>query len=170
MPEFLTVLPPDEALAKLFEHLPSNPQPEVINSADALNRVTFEAVRAPSPLPAFPRSTMDGYAVRAQDTFGASQSLPAYLTIVGEVPMGRAPTGTGVQLNAPTQAALIHTGGMIPLGADAVVQVEVTQKTQENEIEVLKAVAPGENILRMGDDVVENLSGDDEVGHVKSCR
>ncbi len=151
MPEFLTVLPPDEALAKLFEHLPSNPQPEVIDSADALNRVTFEAVRAPSPLPAFPRSTMDGYAVRAPDTFGASQSLPAYLTVVGEVPMGRTPT---FELKT-SQAALIHTGGMIPPGADAVVQVEVTQTTRENEIEVLKAVAPGENVLRVGDDVAE---------------
>lgn len=154
MPEFLTVLPPDEALAKLFEHLPAAPRPEVIAAADALNRVTFEAVRAPTSLPAFPRSTMDGYAVRAQDTFGASQSLPAYLAVVGEVPMGRAPA---FELG-PAQAALIHTGGMIPPGADAVVQVEVTQKTHENEIEVLKAVAPGENVLGVGDDVAEGES------------
>ncbi|MBM4424442.1 MAG: molybdopterin molybdotransferase MoeA [Chloroflexi bacterium] len=151
MPEFLTVLPPDEALAKLFEYLSAQPQPELIPAADSLNRVTFEAVRAPGPLPAFPRSTMDGYAVRARDTFGASQSLPAYLTIVGEVPMGRAPA---LDLQ-PAQAALIHTGGMIPAGADAVVQIELTQQTRDDEIEVLKAVAPGENILRVGDDLSE---------------
>jgi molybdopterin molybdotransferase len=149
MPEFLTVLPPDEALAKLFAHLPAKPQIETIATADALNRISAEEIFAPGPLPAFPRSTMDGYAVRAQDTFGASQSLPAYLTVVGEAPMGRAPA---FEIK-PTQAAVIHTGGMLPSGADAVVQIEVTQKSHENEIEVLKAVAPGENVLRAGDDV-----------------
>jgi molybdopterin molybdotransferase len=151
MPEFLTVLPPDEALAKLFAHLPVNPPTEIISTAQALNRITAEEIRSPESLPAFPRSTMDGYAVRAQDTFGASQSLPAYLTVVGEVPMGGAPT---FNLH-PTQAALIHTGGMIPNGADAVVQIEVTQKSQADEIEVLKAVAPGENVLQPGDDVAD---------------
>lgn len=149
MPEFLTVLPPDEALAKLFKHLLIPLPTDVIPTAEALNRITAEEIRSPEPLPAFARATMDGYAVRAQDTFGASQTLPAYLTVSGEVPMGHAPT---FEL-APTQAALIHTGGMIPKGADAVVQVEVTQKSHAHEIEVLKAVAPGENVLRVGDDV-----------------
>lgn len=151
MPEFFTVLPPEEALAKLYEHLPPAPRPEVIATADALDRVTFEEIRAPGSLPAFPRSTMDGYAVRAQDTFGASPSLPAYLEVIGEVPMGRAPT---LEIG-PAQAALIHTGGMLPSGADAVVMAEVTQHTQETEIEVLRAVAPGENVLRAGEDVAE---------------
>ncbi len=149
MPEFLTLLPPAEALAKLFDYLPLTPQTEIIATADALNRLTAKPIRAPASLPAFPRSTMDGYAVRAQDTFGASQALPAYLTVIGESPMGSAP----VFEIKPAQAALIHTGGMIPAGADAVVQVEVTQPSRENEIEVLKAVAPGENVLRVGDDV-----------------
>jgi len=151
MSEFFTVLPPDEALARLFEHLPPAPQPEGISTAEALDRVTFEVIRAPASLPAFPRSTMDGYAVRAQDTFGASQSLPAYLNLIGEVPMGRAPAFT----LAPAQAALVHTGGMLPPGADAVVMIEVSQKAREGEIEILKAVAPGENLLRVGDDIAE---------------
>ncbi len=151
MPEFFTVLPPDEALARLFEYLPPTPSAEIIPVAEALDRVTFEAIRAPASLPAFPRSTMDGYAVRAQDTFGASQSLPAYLTVVGETPMGRAPA---FEIKA-AQAALVHTGGMLPPGADAVVMIEVTQPSRENEIEVLKAVAPGENVLRVGDDILE---------------
>jgi molybdopterin molybdotransferase len=151
MPEFFTVLPPDEALSKLFAHLPAAPQPETIPITDALDRVTFEAVRAPASLPAFPRSAMDGYAVRAQDTFGASQSLPAYLTVIGEAPMGRAPD---FEIR-PAQAALVHTGGMLPPGADAVVMIEVTQKTRGDEIEVLKPVAPGENVLKVGDDIAE---------------
>lgn len=151
MPEFFTVLPPHEALARLFAHLPPAPQPETISIADALDRVTFEAIRAPASLPGFPRSTMDGYAVRAQDTFGASQSLPAYLNVVGEVPMGRAPAFE----IGPTQTALVHTGGMLPQGADAVVIIEVTQTSRENEIEILRAAAPGENVLRVGDDIAE---------------
>ncbi|MBI3359639.1 MAG: molybdopterin molybdenumtransferase MoeA [Chloroflexi bacterium] len=151
MPEFFTVLPPDEALAQLFDHLPPTPHPESIPTADALDRVTVEAIHAPASLPAFARSTMDGYAVRAPDTFGASQSLPAYLTVVGEVPMGRAPP---FEVKA-AQAALVHTGGMLPPGADSVVMIEVTQKARENEIEVLKAVAVGENVLKVGEDIAE---------------
>jgi molybdopterin molybdotransferase len=96
---------------------------------------------------------MDGYAVRAADTFGASQTLPMYLTVIGEVPMGRLP-GLSVP---PGQAALVHTGGMLPEGADAVVMIEVTQRSRENEIEVLKAVAPGENVLRVGDDIAAGV-------------
>lgn len=151
MPEFFTVLPPDDALARLFEHLSSTAEPEIIPLAEALERVTHTAIRAPVSVPAFPRALMDGYAVRAQDTFGASQTLPMYLTLVGEVPVGQAPTIT----IAPGQCALIHTGGMLPDGADAVVMIEVTQTARADEIEVLKAVAPGENVLQIGDDVRE---------------
>ncbi|HZY43226.1 MAG TPA: gephyrin-like molybdotransferase Glp, partial [Anaerolineae bacterium] len=104
------------------------------------------------PLPSFPRSTMDGYAVRAADTFGASEALPAYLKVIGESPMGRAPS---IELNAG-QTAIIHTGGMMPSGADAVVMIERTQKVTEAEIEVLRAVAPGENVLHVGEDVKPN--------------
>jgi molybdopterin molybdotransferase len=151
MAEFFTVLPPDEALAKLFAHLPPRPGPETIPTTEALNRVTFSPVRAPVSVPAFPRSTMDGYAVRAQDTFGASATLPMYLRLAGEVLMGRAPTFA----LRPGEAALVHTGGMIPEGADAVVMIEVTQASRAGEIEVLKSVAPGENVLRAGDDIAE---------------
>jgi molybdopterin molybdotransferase len=113
--------------------------------------VTAEDIFAPHPLPDFPRTTVDGYAVRAKDTFGASDSLPAYFHLVGEAPMGDAPTfevGAG-------QCALIHTGGMLPNGADAVVMLEYTQMAGENEIEVFKSVADGENLIRIGEDVVQ---------------
>jgi molybdopterin molybdotransferase len=149
MPEFFTVLSPADALAKLWQALPNAIVPETIETAEALGRVTAEEITASQPLPAFPRATMDGYAVRARDTFGASQALPAYLTVVGEAPMGRRPAfavGAG-------QAAQVHTGGMLPDGADAVVMLEVTQAARHNEIEVLKAVGPGENAMRVGDDV-----------------
>jgi molybdopterin molybdotransferase len=100
-------------------------------------------------MPAFDRSMMDGYAVRAADTFGSSQSLPAFLSLAGEVPMGSPPDFT----LRPGQAALIHTGGMLPGGADAVVMLEVTQATRASEIEVLKPAAPGENVLRTGEEL-----------------
>ena len=99
--------------------------------------------------PLFARTTVDGFAVRAADTFGASESLPAYLNLVGEVPMGAAPAF----ILGPAQCALIHTGGMLPQGADAVVMVEYTQSVQTGEIEIQRAVALGENILQAGEDV-----------------
>jgi len=152
MPEFLTVLPAAEALAQLFAHIPATAIAETIPLNQALQRITATAIHSPEDLPPLPRATMDGYAVRAQATFGASQTLPAYLTLAGEVPMGRAPDFE-LQL---TQAALIHTGGVIPKGADAVVQMEVTQQSHTHEIEILKAVAPGENVLQPGDDIAAN--------------
>ena len=149
MPELFTVATPHAALQKLFEYLTGPVQTETIDTAHALDRVLAESPLARSPLPAFARSTMDGYAVRAADTFGASEAIPAYLTVIGESPMGRAPTLT---VNAG-QAMIIHTGGMLPQGADAVVQIERTQKATETEIEVMRAAAPGENVLQIGEDV-----------------
>lgn len=122
---------------------------EHIATASALGRVARHDIVAPSDLPAFPRSTMDGFAVRAANTYGASEGVPAYLTLIGEVPMGRAP-GLTVSLG---QAALVHTGGMLPQGADAVVMVENTQWASATMIEVLRPVAPGENVIQIGDDV-----------------
>jgi molybdopterin molybdotransferase len=151
MPELFQVSPPAVALGILFEHLPAAAAAEEVATSEALDRITAEDLRAGSSLPAFPRSTMDGYAVRAADTFGATETLPAYLTVVGEAPMGRAPTvhvGSG-------EAAVVYTGGMIPDGADGVIMVERTQKLDAVTIEVLRTVAPGENIVNVGEDVSE---------------
>ena len=152
MPEFLRLLPPDEARALLLSHL-SAPitDSESISSASSLGRAAAEDIIAPHPLPEFPRSTMDGYAVRARDTFGATNSLPAYLNLIGEVPMGDAPT---FDLQSG-QCALIHTGGMLPNGADAIVMLEYVQSARKNEIEVMRAVAESENVIRVGEDVAE---------------
>ncbi|MEW6028262.1 MAG: gephyrin-like molybdotransferase Glp [Chloroflexota bacterium] len=170
MPEFLTLLPPDEARALLLSHLAGPlPDSETIDVISSLGRVAADDILAPHPLPEFPRSTVDGYAVRARDTFGASESLPAYLALIGEVPMGDAPAfdvGEG-------QCALIHTGGMLPPGADAVVMLEYTQVVHhgehregrkeisadsvrsvvKSEIEISRAAAEGEGVIRVGEDV-----------------
>lgn len=162
MPEFLTLLPPDAARDLMLSHL-SAPEidSEWIDVPSSLNRILAEDIRAPHPLPDFQRSTVDGYAVRASDTHGASDSLPAYLTLIGEVPMGDAP----VFEIEPGQCALIHTGGMVPNGADAVVMLEYTQvvassglrpdDTVRKEIEISRAVADGENVIRIGEDVAQ---------------
>lgn len=156
MPEFFNVLPPDEARELLLRHVQPLTAIETIASEDALGRVTAGEIASPEALPAFRRSTMDGYAVRAADTFGAGESLPALLRVVGEVSMGRP-----AQIDLVRgDAALVHTGGMLPEQADAVVQVEHTQPvdTVENsffpyEIEVLRSVAVGQNVLQVGEDV-----------------
>ncbi len=171
MPEFFNVLPPDEARTLLLSHLTAVLPPQTIATEEALGRVTAVPITAPHPLPAFRRSTMDGYAVKAADTYGASASLPAFLQVVGEVAMGH-PAAITLQTG---QAALVHTGGMIPETADAVVQVEHTQVVSNQlsvtsnqspvsspqsppfpyEIEILKAVAVGQNVLQVGEDVAE---------------
>ena len=155
MPEFLQLIPPGEALSLMMANLKESqgdgfqvPREE-IHVQQALGRVTAEAVKAPHPLPSFPRSTVDGFAVRAADTYGASEGLPAYLSVVGEVPMGSQPDFD----IRPSECALIHTGGMLPASSDGVVMVEHTQSVRGGEIEILRAVAVGENVLNVGEDV-----------------
>lgn len=152
MPEFLTLLPPEAARKLLLQNLSRTiGSSEAVQTSTALGRVAAEDIYAPHPLPNFARTTVDGYAVRAHDTHGASESLPAYLKLIGEVPMGDAPA----MVIGPGQCALIHTGGMIPDGSDAVVMLEYTQLASENEIEILRSVADGENLIRIGEDVAQ---------------
>lgn len=148
-PEFFNVQTVQGTLELLFNHAALRPRPEICLTAAALGRVLLAAPTSPTDLPTFIRSTVDGYAVRAEDTFGASQSLPAYLTCVGAITMGAA-THVTIQ---PGQAAIIHTGAMLPSGANAVVMVERTQTISDTEIEVLAPVAPGENLVQIGEDV-----------------
>ena len=149
MTEFFNVLPPSEALDIVLQRLDAAVEPEKVPTSEALGRVTSHDVVSPEDLPAFSRSTMDGFSVRSADTFGASEGMPAYLEIAGEVAMGRAPD---VELSAG-QAAGAYTGGMLADGADAVVMVEHTQAVDESTVEVLRPVAPGENVVQVGEDV-----------------
>ncbi len=151
MPEFLNLLPPYAALERWLGALPTNEDPDIETcpTGESLHRILAADIQAPESLPPFPRSTVDGYAIRAGDSFGASPSLPAYLRLTGEVLMG---SGTDLVLDAG-QAVLIHTGGMIPSGADAVVMLEDTQVSRTDEIEILKPAAVGQNILVEGEDV-----------------
>ena len=148
MPEFFNVLAPEDALRALLDRGVSRVGMESLPTPDAVGRVTGAAIVSPEDLPTFPRSAMDGYSVRAADTFGASESLPAYFDVVGEVAMGRPPE---VSLGEG-QAAIAFTGGMLADGADAVVMVEHTQPLDGSAIEVMRPVAPGEHVIQPGED------------------
>lgn len=151
MTEFFNVQPVEAALETLFAQWTPQARTQTLDPRNTLGRVLAKSPTSPIHLPTFARSTMDGFAVRAADTFGASQSLPAYLMVVGQVAMGVEPT---IEV-AAAQAVEIHTGAMLPPGADAVVMVEKTQALNDHEIEVLSPVAPGENVVQIGEDVVK---------------
>jgi molybdopterin molybdotransferase len=152
--ELFTVLPPGEAFATFGRGCSPIDGTETVSLEAAVGRVLAADVIALETLPSFARSTMDGYAVRAADTHGASEQSPAYLRVVGDVPTGAVP-------DVPVgrrEAVRTHTGAMLPPGADAVVMVEDTnlqpgRGAAAPEVEVLAAAAPGENVLTVGEDV-----------------
>ncbi|MDF2627326.1 MAG: molybdenum cofactor biosynthesis protein [Symbiobacteriaceae bacterium] len=121
---------------------------ETVALPEALGRVTAAPITSPADLPPFPRTSVDGYAVKAADTFGASEGLPAYLKVTAEILMGQAPA---MPLSAG-EAQRISTGGALPDGADAVVMVEYTEALTEDEIGITRPVSPGENVMHKGED------------------
>lgn len=140
----------DEALKRLAGHIVApSLQTEHLPLSDCLGRVLAQDIVAHEDLPPFDRSTMDGYAVRAADTFGAAESLPALLTITGDIPMGIMPERSV----AKGECMRIATGGALPPGADAVVMLEHAQAVDDAHIEAVKPVAPRENVSFKGEDV-----------------
>ena len=127
-----------------FDHLDT----EIICLVDAVGRILAEDIVSDMDLPDFDRSTMDGYALYAASTFGASEGNPAYLEVVGEVCMGETPAFSV----KPGNAAKISTGGMMPKGADGVVMIEHTDVVDGNTIEVNRSVAPGQHVIQKGED------------------
>ena len=122
---------------------------EHIPLAESTGRVLAEDIRSDTDLPEFARSIMDGYAVSGASTFGASEGNPAYLEVVGTVAMGQLPDFSV----GPGQAARISTGGLLPGGADSVVMVEHTTAVDDNTIEAYRSVAPGQNMVAIGEDL-----------------
>lgn len=149
MPEFLTLVTPEEAREMLFRQLKITRNRETVLTEHALGKITAEDICSAQNLPEFRRSTVDGYAVQAKDTHGASEGLPAYLRLVGEILMGK---DAGFSI-ASAQCGLIHTGGMLPEGADAVVMLEDAQQLPRGEIEIYRPVATGDNLIEIGEDI-----------------
>lgn len=144
---FFQVLAPQEALQRLLQIAPV--QTERIPTASARGRVLAENLYSAVDLPHFHRAAMDGYAVKAKDTFGASQSLPAYLKLAGVVEMGK----EAAQSLATGEAFRISTGGMMPPESDAVVMVEHCDETAGGFVEVHRGVSPWQNVIQIGDDI-----------------
>jgi len=149
---FFKVVPVAEAQLSLLQALGSARvkarMVEEVSLARAVGRVLARDVVAEEALPPFARSTVDGYAVQAEDTFGASESLPAYLQLAGEVVMGRPAEGSLRE----GQCFGIPTGGALPEGADAVIMVEHTELPGDGTVAIMRPVAPGENLVQPGED------------------
>ncbi len=148
MPELFNVVTVEEAREALARCMRLERRAEAVPLIEALGRRLASPVRALEDVPGFDRSTVDGYAVRAADTYGASEGLPAYLEVIGEFSVDCRPdisVGLG-------QAVRVATGGMLAPGTDAVVMVEYTEELDGRTISVVRPVAPGENVVRKGED------------------
>lgn len=146
MKSFLTLQSVETVLAHIrsFRMLPE----ERVALDGAAGRRLAHAFAAPADLPGFDRSTVDGYAVRARDVFGAQEGSPALLECVGDCPMGNAPDFVLEE----GQTARILTGGMLPQGADCVVMVEYSRPAGNALVELARTQAPGDNVILHDDD------------------
>lgn len=147
--ELCTVSDAQQVLGKYLSNIPITT--EEIPLSEAFDRVLADPIYSSEDLPTHPRSTMDGFAVRASDTFGASESMPCYLNISGEVLMGQAPEGEVTKGSCHK----IPTGGLCPEGADSVVMFEHTVPVDETMLEVVKGVGAGTNLVQTGEDIAK---------------
>jgi molybdopterin molybdotransferase len=158
MPELIEI---DEARRLVLQNTaPLGPEP--VELRDAVGRVLAEPISSATAVPAFDNSAMDGYAVRAADTAGATAETPRELDVVGESRAG-APAARGLE---PGQAIAISTGAVVPDGADAVVQVERTDGGTDS-VAIKAEVDAGTNIRRAGEDIAagdEVLEAGSEIG------
>ena len=145
----LHVKTPEEVLALIETEFTPVAGTELVSLTAAMGRVLAEDIAATEYVPDFDRSTVDGYAVRARDTFGCTDSIPAILPLQGEVLMGE---GAEFDLN-PEECVAVPTGGALPKGADSVVMVEYTEDYGDGTIGISKSAAPGQNMIFRGDDV-----------------
>ena len=145
----LHVKTPEEVLALIETHFSPVAPTEILPLGQAVGRVLAESVAATEYVPDFDRSTVDGYAVRARDTFGCSDAIPAILPLQGEVLMGQ---GARFPLR-PEECVAVPTGGAVPQGADSVVMIEYTEDYGDGTIGISKPAAPGQNMIFRGDDV-----------------
>jgi molybdopterin molybdotransferase len=147
MKEFFKVKTIDQALEYREHFAPM--RTEDISLTESVGRVLATDIRSDIDLPDFARSIMDGFAVKGSSTFGASEGNPAYLNLIGAVAMGES-SNLAV---GPGETARISTGGMLPPGTDSVVMVEHTEAIDETTIEVYRSVAPGQNMIEVGEDI-----------------
>lgn len=161
MESFFKVKTPREVFGIIADFGPCGK--ERVATEEAADRVLAEKIVAAENLPHFMRSTVDGYAVRARDTFGANESLPAFFQVCGEIQMGSAAVATLRE----GQCVRISTGGMLPQGADGVVMVEYSQLLDNSTVEIRRAISPLENVIRPGDDYYRGTEVLEKAQHLR---
>jgi len=122
---------------------------EKIRIEESLHRVLSEDIISTMNLPEFPRSTVDGFALKAKDTYGTSEKNPSILKVIGEIPMGQV---SNIEVK-DGEAVKVATGGMVPKGTDAVEMVEYTEWIDSHTLHVFKPISPLENVIQIGEDV-----------------
>ncbi|MBS3919283.1 MAG: molybdopterin molybdotransferase MoeA [Deltaproteobacteria bacterium] len=147
MKGFFRVQTPAQLLQKLNRFKPLSY--EEVPFEESLHRVLAEDIISPANLPEFPRSTVDGFALKAKDTYGVSEKNPALFQVIGEIPMGKISEITLMD----GEAAKVATGGMVPNGADAVQMVEYTEWVDSHTIHAFKTLSPLENVIQAGEDI-----------------
>ncbi len=146
----LSVKTPDEVLNMIAERFAPPELTELVAPEEACGRVLAEDAVCSEFIPGFDRSTVDGYALCAADTFGCSEAIPAVLPLDTAVEMG-------AEAASPLSAggcAPIPTGGALPIGADSVVMIEYTEDYGDGTVGIFRPAAPGENVIYRGDDAV----------------
>ena len=145
----LYVQTPQEVVVLIQNEFSPVAEPEIVALSAAMGRVLAEDIAASEYVPDFDRSTVDGFAVRAGDTFGCTDAIPAILPLQSTVLMGE---GADYPLN-PGECVAVPTGGAVPQGADSVVMLEYTEAYGDGTIGISKPSAPGMNLIFRGDDV-----------------
>lgn len=145
----LNVITLENAQKLLFSRFLVKKTSELVPLSSCVGRVLAEDIVAAEFVPEFNRSTVDGYALKAENTFGCSETIPALLRLKGEVRMGEA---AELELKAG-ECAYVPTGGQLPEGADAVQMLEYTEDLGGGQMGILKPIAPGGHTIFRGDDV-----------------
>ncbi len=149
---FLYLVSPSERLTPIYHRYSRIEDTEEVSIFQASGRILAEDIYSTENIPPLPRSTVDGYAVKSEDTMGASPETPAMLLKKGEIHIGEIPK----EDIAPGQTMYIPTGGILPEGADAVEMIEYTEEISPY-VEMYRSVAPGENTVQPGEDIKEGM-------------
>jgi molybdopterin molybdotransferase len=147
MKGFFKVQTPEQLYKKMDRFKPLSS--ERVGVEQSLHRVLSEDILSPINLPEFPRSTVDGFALKAKDSYGASEKNPAILRLIGEIPMGQV---SDIEVK-DGEAVKVATGGMVPKGADAVEMLEYTDWVDNHTLHAFKPISPLENVIQVGEDV-----------------
>lgn len=153
--KLFTVYSVKEAIAQIVQRMGELGlnKTERVATEDGLHRILAEDIVAPEDMPAFRKSTMDGYAVQSKATGGATEAIPSVLEVVEKIPMGEIPKSA----ISSSQASIISTGGMLPEGSDGVVPVEYTEQINEDLVGIYKPISYLENVVEVGEDTKQGF-------------